>query len=79
MKQEKNGRNYPKSELIALAIFILSFCLYILNTFLGKAAIQWGWNVYYMGNLAEFFLLLIASIALIATALHRESAANSKL
>lgn len=70
--------NYSKSERIALLVFAVSLALYFLNIFLGKASVQWGWGVFYLGNISEFLLLLISSIAFIIAALHREATKGNK-
>jgi len=73
----KKGRYTPAERLI-LFVFVASFSLYFINIMLGKASIHWGWNTFYLGNIGEFILLLVASIALIVTALHREHTEESK-
>lgn len=78
MEGETKNRSFTASERLTLVIFIGSFCLYFINIFLGKASIHWGWNTVYLGNVGEFILLLVASIALIGTALHREHVEKGK-
>ena len=63
---------YSRGERIGLFCFATSFTLYLVNILLGKASILWGWKLFYLGNVGEFLLLLLASITLIAAALHRE-------
>ncbi|MBT3487750.1 MAG: hypothetical protein HOK24_19215 [Desulfobacula sp.] len=58
---------------MTLIVFAISVALYLINILLGKASIQWGWDVFYLGNISEFLLLLFASVAFVAAALHRES------
>jgi hypothetical protein len=66
-------KNYSTSERLTLIVFAISVALYLINILLGKASIQWGWDVFYLGDISEFLLLLFASIAFVAAALHRES------
>ncbi len=75
MDEEKNG-SYTITERVTLLIFIISLGLYFLNILLGKASVQWGWKVFYLGNISEFLLLLIASISFVLAALHSESREN---
>ena len=58
-KQGNNG--LTKGELIAVAIFAALFGLYLLNIMVGKANIVFGWNIFHVGSLGEFLMLLIAS------------------
>ncbi len=76
-REKKNGGNTGVERLI-LIVFAGSFTLYFLNILVGKGAIHWGWNIFYLGNVGEFILLLVASIALIVAALHREHVEESK-
>ena len=72
MGKEKNG-SYSTGERVTLIVFAISVVLYLLNILLGKASIHWGWDVFYLGSISEFLLLLFASIAFVVAALHRES------
>ena len=79
MKKDKKIHKYTKGERLALYIFWISSGLYLLNILIGKASILWGWNVFRLGDVSEFLVLLIASISIIAVALHREAGeANSQ-
>jgi hypothetical protein len=56
-----------------LAVFIVLFGLFTLNVLLGKAGIQFGWDVpFLLGDVPEFLLLLVAAVFLILAALGRE-------
>jgi len=72
------SNNYSTGERVALFVFIVSLALYFINIILGKASVQWGWDVFYLGNISEFLLLLTASISFIVAALHREANVGSK-
>ncbi len=72
MGKKKNG-SYTTVERLTLIIFAVSVALYFLNILLGKASIHWGWDVFYLGSISEFLLLLFASIVFIVAALHSES------
>jgi hypothetical protein len=78
MKKNEKESHYSISERLSLLIFVISSSLYILNVLIGKAAILWGWKVFHLGNVGEMLILLIASISVIAAALHREAAEDSK-
>jgi hypothetical protein len=56
-----------------LAVFIVLFALFTLNVLLGKAGIQFGWDVpFLLGDVPEFLLLLVAAVFLMLAALGRE-------
>ena len=78
MKKNEKASQYSTSERLSLLIFVIASGLYILNVLIGKASILWGWKVFHLGNVGEFLLLLVASISLIAAALHREAAEGSE-
>jgi hypothetical protein len=78
MKKKEKASQYSISERLSLLIFVISSGLYILNVLIGKASILWGWKIFHLGNVGEFLILLVASISLIAAALHREAAEESK-
>jgi hypothetical protein len=71
-------RSYTTSERLTLLVFAVSVALYLLNILLGKASIHWGWDVFYLGSVSEFLLLLFASITFVAAALHRERESNKE-
>jgi hypothetical protein len=72
MDKKKNG-SYATGERLTLFVFFVLVALYFLNILLGKASIHWGWDVFYLGDISEFLLLLFASIAFVAAALQKES------
>ena len=56
-----------------LAVFFVLFGLFTLNVLLGKAGIQFGWDLpFLLGDVLEFLLLLIAAVFLMLAALRRE-------
>jgi len=56
-----------------LAVFFILFVLFILNILLGKAGIQFGWDLpFLLGDVPEFLLLLAAALFLMLAALTRE-------
>lgn len=56
-----------------LIVFFVLFALFTLNILLGKASIQFGWNLpYLLGDVPEFLLLLVAAMFLMLAALGRE-------
>ena len=73
-KQGKNG--LTRGELIAVSIFAALFGLYLLNILIGKANIVFGWNIFHVGSIGEFLMLLVASVAFIVAALHQETVRN---
>ncbi len=76
--EKKNNSNYSRGERLTLLIFVVSMALYLLNILLGKASIHWGWDVFYLGSVSEFLLLLFASTTFVVAALHRERESNNK-
>jgi hypothetical protein len=73
---EQSKDRYSTSERVTLVVFAISLALYLMNIFLGKASVHWGWSIFHLGNIGEFLLLLIASISFIIAALHREADMN---
>lgn len=55
-----------------LAAFFILFGLFCLNVLLGKARVQFGWDLPLLGDVAEFLLLLLAAAVLTLAALRRE-------
>jgi len=74
MKSKCKEHIYSTGERAALYIFWFSSSLFVLNILIGKASILWNWNLFKLGNVGEFLLLLIASISVVAVSLHREAA-----
>ncbi len=67
------NKNYSPGERLTLIVFAVSVALYLINILLGKASLHWGWDVFYLGDISEFLLLLFASTVFVAAALHQES------
>jgi hypothetical protein len=78
MKNEKIAGKSSLGERLALVIFVVSSSLYLLNILIGKASVHWGLDVFKLGNIGEFLLLLAASVSFIVAALHREAAEERK-
>lgn len=56
-----------------LPVFFILFGLFTLNVLLGKAGIQFGWDVpFLLGDVPEFLLLLVSAVFLMLAALRRE-------
>jgi len=56
-----------------LPVFFILFGLFALNVLLGKAGIQFGWDVsFLLGDVPEFLLLLVSAVFLMLAALRRE-------
>ena len=56
-----------------LAVFYVLFTLFTLNVLLGKAGIQFGWDLpFLLGDVPEFLLLLAVAVFLMLAALGRE-------
>jgi hypothetical protein len=72
------NKTYSTGERMAFFVFVVTLALYFLNVILGKASIQWGWDVFYLGSISEFLLLVATSISFVVVALHREAKANTK-
>jgi len=72
------NKNYSTRERMSFIIFVVSLALYFLNILLGKASVQWGWDVFYLGSISEFLLLLVASISFVVVALYREARADNR-
>ncbi len=70
---EQSNKKFSTGERMAFFVFVLTLALYFLNIILGKAAVQWGWDVFYLGSISEFLLLLVTSISFVVVALQREA------
>lgn len=56
-----------------LIVFYILFALFTLNILLGKAGVQFGWDLpFLLGDVPEFLLLLVAAVFLMLAALRRE-------
>ena len=56
-----------------LKVFYVLFLVFTIDVILGKANIQFGWNVpYLLGDVPEFLLLLVVAVFLTLAALGRE-------
>lgn len=56
-----------------LTVFFILFGLFTLNVLLGKAGIQFGWDLpFLLGDVPEFLLLLVSAFFLMLAALRRE-------
>lgn len=64
---------------IAIIISALSFGTYVLNVLIGKANIVYGLKMFHLGNVGEFLILLVASVAFIAVALYEEATSKSTM
>ena len=73
---ENNGPNRKGRGF--LVVFFILFALFTLNVLLGKAGIQFGWNLpFLLGDVPEFLLLLVAAVFLMLAALGREKGQSS--
>ena len=62
---------------IAIAIAAGSFGLYVLNILIGKANIVYGLKLFHFGSVAEFLILLLASVSFVAVTLYAEKKSKS--
>jgi len=77
MTIEQQSTDSTNGARIAVILAVIFFGLYIANVLIGKATIVYGWKIFHFGNVGEFLIMLAASIAFIAAALIRETAAKS--
>lgn len=71
-----NGQNISEHKFgarIAVIVATVSFSLYVLNMLIGKANIVYGWKIFHIGDIGEFLIMFIASIAFIAACLFKEA------
>jgi heme A synthase len=74
--QQENRSNGEKGKGALLTCYVL-FALYFINVIFGKVNISYDLNIPHLGNVAEFLLLLLASVSLVAAALKSEAAENN--
>ena len=70
-----HGQNHSDHKLgsrIAIIVAILSFSLYVVNMLIGKVNIVYGKQMFHIGDIGEFFMMFVASIAFIVAALFQE-------
>ncbi len=63
---------------IAIIVATVSFSLYVINMLIGKANIVYGWEMIHIGDIGEFLIMFIASIAFIVACLFQEADWKSK-
>lgn len=74
--QQENRSNGEKGKGALFTCYVL-FALYFINVIFGKVNISYDLNIPHLGNVAEFLLLLLASVSLVAAALKSEAAENN--
>ena len=70
--EQKKSENHPGAR-IAIIVAIVSFSLYVVNMLIGKANIVYGKEMFHIGDIGEFLIMLVASIAFIVAALFKEA------
>lgn len=78
MTDEQLNARRLKTGRISVILFAIFFGLYVLNILVGKAKIVFGWEVFHLGNVGEFLMLLTASVAFIVAALQSEAVLKSR-
>ncbi len=71
-----NGQNLSDHKFgtrIAIIVAIVSFSLYVINMLIGKMNIVYGKEMFHIGDIGEFLIMLTASIAFIVAALFKEA------
>ena len=77
-----HGQNHSDHKLgsrIAIIVAILSFSLYVVNMLIGKVNIVYGKQMFHIGDIGEFLMMFVASIAFIVAALFQEADHKAKL
>jgi|GEM_PF-874699 len=78
MTDKQKNTAQIKSIRIPMILFIISSILYIINVLIAKANIVYGWKILHFGNVGEFLIMLIASVALIIAALQSEAVKKNR-
>ena len=73
MTKGQNSTDHKLGARIAIIVAIVSFSLYVVNMLIGKANIVYGKEMFHIGDIGEFFMMFIASIAFIVAALFQEA------
>lgn len=72
-------RDRPPKDRIAIAIFLVCFCLFTIEVLLGKAVIAFGWKgIPLLSDVAEFLLLLFTVTMFVVATLRLEQARNQE-
>ncbi len=73
-----NKKSYStRGSKIAISLSIISFALYLINVVAGKANVIYELNLFQIGNIGEFLILLFSSTTFIVAALLQEAAWRS--
>jgi hypothetical protein len=75
-----NGQNISEHKFgarIAIIVATVSFSLYVINMLIGKANIVYGKEMFHIGDIGEFLIMFVASIAFIVAALFQEADWNA--
>ena len=74
MKNANKNSYSTRGSKIAVTLSALSFVIYLINMVAGKANIVYELNLFQIGPIAEFLILLFSSTTFIAAALLQEAA-----
>ncbi len=73
MTKGQNSTDHKLGARIAIIVAIVSFSLYVVNMLIGKANIVYGKQMFHIGDIGEFLIMFVASIAFIVAALFQEA------
>ncbi len=79
MAASPTRKDRPPRGRIMLAIFLVCFCIFMLDVLLGKAVVAFGWEgVPLLSDVAEFLLLLFTVTVFVVATLWLEQARNQE-
>lgn len=73
MKNDEKRSYSTRGSKIAIALSVISFVIYLANVAAGKANVVYGLNLFQVGNVIEFLILLFTSTTFIVAALLQEA------
>jgi len=73
MTNETNTSDHRFGARIAIIVAAVAFSLYVVNMLIGKVNIVYEKQIFHIGDIGEFLIMFVASIAFIVAALFREA------
>jgi len=73
MANAQNKSDHDFGARVAIIVAAVSFIIYLANMLIGKVNIVYGMKMFHIGDIGEFLIMFVASIAFIVAALFKEA------
>jgi len=73
MANEQKNTEHKLGARVAIIVAAVAFIIYLVNMLVGKANIVYEKDMFHIGDIGEFLIMFVASIAFIVAALFREA------